>query len=104
MPNGTINGWFGWARSAWSTLWTSDSRRLKIEFAAPVSRLQIDAVADSDGDFGRLEVFDENDRLLARSTSGVLSAGQFETLEMARPTADIALKLTTSSARHQEAG
>ena len=78
------------AGSTWSTLWTSDSRRLRIGFAAPVSRLQIDAVADNDGDFGRLEVFDENDRLLARSTSGVLSAGQFETLEMARPTADIA--------------
>jgi hypothetical protein len=81
------------AGSTWDTLWTSDSRRLKIAFASPVSHLQIDAVADTDGDFGRLEVFDENDQLLARVTSSMLSAGQFETLEITRPTADIAYAL-----------
>ena len=81
------------AGSTWSTLWTPDSRRLRIEFASPVSRLQIDAAAATDGDLGRLEVFDENDQLLARVTSGILNAGQFETLEITRPTADIAYAL-----------
>jgi hypothetical protein len=50
-------------------------------------------VADTDGDVGRLEVFDQNDQLLARVTSGTLTAGHFETLEVARPTADIAYAL-----------
>ena len=81
------------AGSTWSTLWTPDSRRLRIEFVSPVSHVQIDAVADTDGDSGRLEVFDENDQLLARVTSGTLNAGQFETLEITRPTADIAYAL-----------
>ncbi len=81
------------AGSTWSTLWTPDSRRLKIEFASPISHLRIDAVADSDGDFGRLEVFDGNDQLLGRSTSDTMDAGQFETLEVTRPTADVAYAL-----------
>lgn len=81
------------AGSTWSTLWTPDSRRLKIEFASPISRLRIDVVADSDGDCGRLELFDPSGQLLARDTSGILSAGQFETLELARPTVDVAYAL-----------
>ena len=37
--------------------WTAN-RQLKIEFAVPAKRISLDAIGDSSGDYGRLEVYD----------------------------------------------
>ncbi len=74
----------------WKYEWTSESRKLRIDFDAPVTTVSIDAVSNGDANFARLAVFDENDNLLARYTTGALARGQFETMTVSRSTPDIA--------------
>ncbi len=74
----------------WSAAWTSDSRQLRMDFTSPVSAVRLDAIANSEGDFGRLEIFDAQGNLLARYTTGPLATGEVETMTLLRPTADIA--------------
>ena len=80
----------GGACSIYQTEWTSRTRQLRIDFASPVTTVSIDAVSNNDSDYGRLAIYDANDNLLARYTTDALSSGQFETMTLSRPTADIA--------------
>ncbi len=73
-----------------SAEWTSASRNLRMDFLSPVSTVSLDAVSNSDFDYGRLEIYDANNRLLGRYTTRALASGQFETMILNRPTADIA--------------
>jgi len=61
-----------------------------MDFTNPVASVSIDAVAKSLNDLARLSIYDANDNLLARYTTSKLAAGQFETMTLSRPTADIA--------------
>ncbi len=72
------------------TEWTKESRRLRISFNSPVTTVSVDAVGKNNDDLGRLEIYDTNDNLLARYTTGSLAAGQRETMTLSLPTADIA--------------
>lgn len=72
------------------TEWTNESRQLRMDFTDPVTTVSIDAIARNANDVGRLEIYDANDNLLARYTTGKLPAGQIETMTLSRATADIA--------------
>ena len=63
---------------------------MRIDFTTPVTTLSLDAVSNSTADYGRLEIYDANDNLLARYTTQALAPGQHETMTLSRPTADIA--------------
>jgi len=70
--------------------WTKESRQLRMDFAAPVTTVSIDAIAKNDNDLGRLEIYDANDKLLARYTTSSLAAGEVETMTLNRPIPEIA--------------
>ena len=81
-----------------STEWTQQDRRLQMDFAEPVGTLSLDAVANSDGDLGRLEVYDLNDQLLARYTTDRLDTGDVETMTLSRAAGDIAYAIASAHA------
>lgn len=72
-------GFYNYSGNSWSNLW-SDQRQLRMDFATPVSRVSIDAIAQLDGDRGVLELYDANDNLLGRYTTSDLAAGTAETM------------------------
>ena len=76
--------------STYATEFTSSTRQLRIDFTTPVTTVSLDAVSNSTADYGRLEIYDANDNLLARYTTQALAAGAHETMTLSRPTADIA--------------
>jgi hypothetical protein len=76
--------------------WTATSRQLRMDFTVAVSSVSIDAVAKNVDDLGRLEIYDVDDNLLARYTTNKLPAGEFETMTLSRPNADIAYAVATS--------
>jgi hypothetical protein len=63
---------------------------LKVTFDIPVSSFSIDAVADTNGDIGRLEAYSATGELLDRVTTSVLADGDVETMLLERGAADIA--------------
>jgi hypothetical protein len=81
-----------------SAEWTQTSRNLRIDFSAPVSTVSLDAVSNSNFDYGRLEIYDASNRLLGRYTTKALANGQFETMTLTRPTADIAYAIAKGHA------
>lgn len=83
---------------AWSTEWTDTLRELSMEFTEPVSRVSLDAVANSDFDLGRLEIYDANWQMIGRVTTGPLSAGESATMTLSRPTAEIKYALAMGHA------
>ncbi|PQO26035.1 hypothetical protein C5Y96_21530 [Blastopirellula marina] len=72
-------GFFNHSGSSWSNAW-SEKRQLKIAFDTPVSRVSIDAIAQSDGDVGILELYDSQNNLLGRYTTSPMAAGASETM------------------------
>lgn len=76
--------------TGWSASWTSDSRKLRMDFTNPVSFVALDAVGNSADDYGRLEIYDSNDNLLARYTTGLLNNADVETMKLVRDAPDIA--------------
>ncbi|MBN83737.1 MAG: hypothetical protein CMJ70_26740 [Planctomycetaceae bacterium] len=81
-----------------SAEWTQQDRRLQMAFAEPIATLSLDAVANSDGDVGRLEVYDLNDQLLARYTTERLDTGNVETMTLSRAAGDIAYAIASAHA------
>ncbi len=80
-----------YARSSLTfTNWNSLTRRLQVAFSSPTSVVQINAIGDFNGSYGRLEAYSAAGELLARYTTGLLAEGQTETMTIARDTADIA--------------
>jgi hypothetical protein len=61
-----------------------------VTFDSPVSAFSIDAVADTNGDVGRLEAYNASGVLLDRVTTSVLGDGDVETMLLERGDADIA--------------
>ncbi|MEE3373394.1 MAG: dockerin type I domain-containing protein [Planctomycetota bacterium] len=84
--------------TAISAEWTQQDRRLQMDFADPIATLSLDAVANSDGDLGRLEVYDLNDQLLARYTTENLDTGDVETMTLSRAAGDIAYAIASAHA------
>ncbi len=76
--------------NTWTTEWRGSQQPLAMELVDPVSTLSIDVIANSDNDYGRLEIYDANRNLIDRVTTGPLARGQVATLTLSRPTADIA--------------
>lgn len=72
-------GFYNYSGNSWSNLW-SDQRRLRMDFATPVSRVSIDATAQVDGDIGILELYDSNGTLLGRYQTSDMTAGSSETM------------------------
>jgi len=60
-------------------IWTSN-RQLRINFLSPVSTMAIDAIGAGGSSYARLELYDANNQLLMRVTSGELALGARETL------------------------
>ena len=81
---------FSSATSSVMTTWGTSTRTLKVTFDSPVSSFSIDAVADTNGDVGRLEAYSGTGVLLARVTTSVLADGDVETMLLERGAADIA--------------
>ena len=81
---------FNSATSSVASTWGTSTRTLKIDFDAPVSTVSIDAVADTNGDVGRLEVYSASGQLLDRYTTEVLSDSSVETMTLSRGAGDIA--------------
>jgi hypothetical protein len=90
--------------SGWSSSWTYGNgipqyqRQLRIDFAAPVTTVSIDAIANSDNDYGQLEIYDALDNLLARYTTAELSADQIETMTLSVDSPRIAYALASGHA------
>lgn len=82
---------------SWGTEWNADSRRLRIDFDSPVAMLSLDAVAPNRDAYGRLEVYDSNDQLLARYTTQLLTNNHAETMTLIRSTPDIAYAIAGST-------
>jgi hypothetical protein len=61
-----------------------------VTFDSPVSAFSIDAVADTNGDVGRLEAYSLTGLLLDRVTTNLLADGDVETMLLQRGAADIA--------------
>lgn len=72
------------------SLWNEYSRQLRLDFTQAVTYVGLDMVADSNGDAGRLEVYNTQGKLLGRYTTAALSSGNRETMSLAMPTAEIA--------------
>ncbi len=87
-----------WGQASVTTGWADSKRELRITFPDPVTYVSIDAVADTNGDYGRLEVYDASDQLLARYTTDALDQGQVETMALGRATADIAYAIASGHA------
>ena len=81
---------FSSATSSVMTTWGTSTRTLKVTFDSPVSSFSIDAVADTNGDVGRLEAYSGTGVLLDRVTTSVLADGDVETMLLERGAADIA--------------
>ena len=79
------------------TTWSAD-RMIRFDFATPISQLRIDAVADTDLDVGRVEIYDANDQLIARSTTQALMRGEFETIHLVSDDSSIAYALAMGHA------
>lgn len=70
--------------------WGTDSRTLRVTFDVPQTHVAIDALADDTGDVARLEAYDATGNLLVRTTSQVMQEGDSLSLEVNRPSGDIA--------------
>ncbi len=81
----------------WSPDWTTAGRMLRVDFDTPTTAVSLDAVARNRNGYGRLEIYDSNDRLLARYTTGLLQGTAFETMALSRPTADISYAIARST-------
>lgn len=81
---------FSKASQSYLSSWTSNSRRLQVNFSAPTSKVDIDVIGVGNGSYGRLEVYNAAGQLLGRTTSSSLNNGQTEKLTIARGAADIA--------------
>jgi hypothetical protein len=78
------------------TEWTTDSRQMRMDFAAPVSTLSLDAIGSTLAGIGRLEVYGLDNQLLARYTTQQLATGEIETMTVSRPAADIKFAIARS--------
>jgi len=81
---------FAASDNVWTASWTPVSRQLRMDFSPYVTTVSLDAIGNSSGDYGRMEIYDSDDSLLARYTTDHLSSGEVETMTLNRATPDIA--------------
>ncbi len=81
-----------------STAWGETQYELRIDFDSPVKHVAIDAVAELNDGYGRLDVFDSAGNLLDRYTTDELTPGQFETMTLGRDEGDIAYAVAAGHA------
>lgn len=81
---------FSKSSQAFTSLWSSVTRRLQANFATPTGAVQIDAIAPVNNAVGRLEAYNAAGELLERYTTAPLGSGQVETMSITRPAVDIA--------------
>ena len=86
---GHVLGFPGATGSGSHALWTPQVD-LRLDFSEPVSSLRVDAVGFGGEDYARISVYDAAGRLLERTTSGALAAGQSQTLAIERAVPEIA--------------
>ena len=79
-----------------SSEWTQRDRRLQMDFAEPIATLSLDAIANSDGDFGRLEIYSSDGQLLGRYTTERLDQGDVETMVLGRVSHDISYAIASA--------
>ncbi|MEO2023687.1 MAG: dockerin type I domain-containing protein, partial [Pirellulaceae bacterium] len=84
-----------WSQGAVTTDWIADQSELRMNFSTPVTYVSLDAVANSSGDHGRLEIYSAADELLGRYTTASLDAGEIESMVLARGTAEISYAIAT---------
>lgn len=61
---------------SWSATWNAVTRRMRVDFAAATSVVDIDAIGSGADTYGRLEAYDAAGNLLDRFTTAKLSSGQ----------------------------
>ena len=69
--------------------WSGEAR-LRANFATPVTTVRLEAIGTTGGDRARLEAYNQAGVLIGRYTTNPLANGQSETMQLDRPTADIA--------------
>lgn len=72
--------------------------QLRVDFPTPVSSVQLDASGTGGGDRARLDVYNASGILLGRYTTNELAAGEMDTMQVQRPTADIAYAVASAHA------
>ena len=93
-PGSSVLANFGFASTGSLSFGLFDSfYRLRADFATPTDTVSIDAIGYDGFDVGRLEAYDINGFFLAAYETVGLGAGQFETMTITRPQADIAFVL-----------
>lgn len=63
---------------------------MRVDFTTPVTTVRVDAIGTVTGDRARLEAYDRFGVLIGRYTTSPLADGQLETMQVQRPTPDIA--------------
>ena len=63
---------------------------MRVDFTTPVTTVRLDAIGTATNDRARLEAYDRFGALIGRYTTSLLADGQLETMQIQRPTADIA--------------
>jgi hypothetical protein len=87
--NERVFGSFSAACGGFCSDWTASSRNLRIDFAEPVMRVELDAIGRSDRSRGRLEAYDVQGNLLARYTTQVLATNRVEPMVIERELSDV---------------
>ncbi|WP_425616214.1 dockerin type I domain-containing protein [Anatilimnocola sp. NA78] len=89
----TANETYGTLRNPSNTNTLLFDRRLKIEFASPVTSVSLRAISaaigSGKGSVGQLEAYDANNNLIGRYTTGALGVGQSEMMSITHGVADI---------------
>ena len=95
----TASETFATKRNAYGTALTTD-RRLRIDFASPVSAVSLKAVSASlttgVSSVGRFDAYDINNNLIGRYTTGALGIGGSEIMSLTRTAADIKYVIASS--------
>lgn len=75
---------------SWSATWSAATRRMRVDFAAATSVVEIDAIGSASDTYGRLEAYDAAGNLLDRFTSSKLGSGQIAKMRVESSIGNIA--------------
>jgi hypothetical protein len=73
-----------------SPTWKAGELGMRVDFTTPVTTVRLDAIGTLTNDRARLDAYDASGTLIGRYTTASLANGQLETMQIQRPTADIA--------------
>ena len=85
----------GYSRSSqsWSSTWSDETRRMRVDFTSPTSVVEIDAVGSGSNTYGRLEAYDASGNLLDRFTTAKLNANEVAKMRVESSQSNIAYVL-----------